>query len=154
MTDPALVVLFRLIIASVAMIPVSMKYKNEIKMISFGQWKKITLLGLLTYPVTFLLQFLGLQLTSAASAATMNGVEPIMVVLLGYVFFKEKASLLVIFLGVMAFIGVAFVVGISSDEHVSLAGCFLVLVSTVVVAFWLRMSKHILLTMDAKLYTH
>lgn len=52
-----------------------------------------------------------------------------------------------------AFVGVALVVGVSSDENISLMGCFLVLSSTVVVAFWLRMSKQILASMDAKLYT-
>ncbi|WP_345739942.1 DMT family transporter [Haemophilus parahaemolyticus] len=88
------------------------------------------------------MQFIGLQYTSASSAATMIGIEPLMVILIGQLFFKEKASLTIWLLGIIAFIGVFLLVG-----------CLLVLASTIVVALWLRLSKSVLGNLNPKVYT-
>ena len=150
--DPALVVLFRLIIAGVILFPITLRFiKKNSK--SDVDWKKIALLGFLTYPATFLLQFIGLQYTSASSAATMIGIEPLMVILVGQLFFKEKASLAIWLLGTIAFIGVFLLVGLSDSEEISLIGCLLVLASTIVVALWLRLSKSVLGNLTPKVYT-
>lgn len=150
--DPALVVLFRLIIAGVILFPITLRFiKKNSK--SDVDWKKIALLGFLTYPATFLLQFIGLQYTSASSAATMIGIEPLMVILVGQLFFKEKASLTIWLLGIIAFIGVFLLVGLSDSEEISLIGCLLVLASTIVVALWLRLSKSVLGNLNPKVYT-
>lgn len=150
--DPALVVLFRLIIAGVILFPITLRFiKKNSK--SDVDWKKIALLGFLTYPATFLLQFIGLQYTSASSTATMIGIEPLMVILIGQLFFKEKASLTIWLLGIIAFIGVFLLVGLSDNEEISLIGCLLVLASTIVVALWLRLSKSVLGNLNPKVYT-
>lgn len=150
--DPALVVLFRLIIAGVILFPITLRFIKENSK-SDVDWKKIALLGFLTYPATFLLQFIGLQYTSASSAATMIGIEPLMVILIGQLFFKEKASLTIWLLGTIAFIGVFLLVGLSDNEEISLIGCLLVLASTIVVALWLRLSKSVLGNLNPKVYT-
>lgn len=150
--DPALVVLFRLIIAGVILFPITLRFIKENSK-SDVDWKKIALLGFLTYPATFLLQFIGLQYTSASSAATMIGIEPLMVILVGRLFFKEKASLTIWLLGIIAFIGVFLLVGLSDSEEISLIGCLLVLASTIVVALWLRLSKSVLGNLNPKVYT-
>ena len=150
--DPALVVLFRLIIAGVILFPITLRFIKENSK-SDVDWKKIALLGFLTYPATFLLQFIGLQYTSASSAATMIGIEPLMVILVGQLFFKEKASLTIWLLGIIAFIGVFLLVGLSDSEEISLIGCLLVLTSTIVVALWLRLSKSVLGNLNPKVYT-
>lgn len=150
--DPALVVLFRLIIAGVILFPITLRFIKENSK-SDVDWKKIALLGFLTYPATFLLQFIGLQYTSASSAATMIGIKPLMVILVGQLFFKEKASLTIWLLGIIAFIGVFLLVGLSDSEEISLIGCLLVLASTIVVALWLRLSKSVLGNLNPKVYT-
>lgn len=150
--DPALVVLFRLIIAGVILFPITLRFIKENSK-SEVNWRRIALLGFLTYPATFLLQFIGLQYTSASSAATMIGIEPLMVILVGQLFFKEKASLTIWLLGTIAFIGVFLLVGLSDNEEISLIGCLLVLASTIVVALWLRLSKSILGNLNPKVYT-
>lgn len=150
--DPALVVLFRLIIAGIILFPITLRFIKENSK-SDVDWKKIALLGFLTYPATFLLQFIGLQYTSASSAATMIGIEPLMVILVGQLFFKEKASLTIWLLGIIAFIGVFLLVGLSDSEEISLIGCLLVLASTIVVALWLRLSKSVLGNLNPKVYT-
>ena len=150
--DPALVVLFRLIIAGVILFPITLRFIKENSK-SDVDWKKIALLGFLTYPATFLLQFIGLQYTSASSAATMIGIEPLMIILVGQFFFKEQASLTIWLLGTIAFIGVFLLVGLSDSEEISLIGCLLVLASTIVVALWLRLSKSVLGNLNPKVYT-
>lgn len=150
--DPALVVLFRLIIAGVILFPITLRFIKENSK-SEVNWRRIALLGFLTYPATFLLQFIGLQYTSASSAATMIGIEPLMVILVGQLFFKEKASLTIWLLGTIAFIGVFLLVGLSDNEEISLIGCLLVLASTIVVALWLRLSKSVLGNLNPKAYT-
>ena len=150
--DPALVVLFRLIIAGGILFPITLRFIKENSK-SDVDWKKIALLGFLTYPATFLLQFIGLQYTSASSAATMIGIEPLMVILVGQLFFKEKASLAIWLLGIIAFIGVFLLVGLSDSEEISLIGCLLVPASTIVVALWLRLSKSVLGNLNPKVYT-
>lgn len=150
--DPALVVLFRLIIAGVILFPITLRFIKENNK-SDVDWKKIALLGFLTYPATFLLQFIGLQYTSASIAATMIGIEPLMVILIGQRFFKEKASLTIWLLGIIAFIGIFLLVGLSDSEEISLIGCLLVLASTIVVALWLRLSKSVLGNLNPKVYT-
>ena len=150
--DPALVVLFRLIIAGVILFPITLRFIKENSK-SDVDWKKIAVLGFLIYPATFLLQFIGLQYTSASSAATMIGIKPLMVILVGQLFFKEKASLTIWLLGIIAFIGVFLLVGLSDSEEISLIGCLLVLASTIVVALWLRLSKSVLGNLNPKVYT-
>ncbi|WP_338808975.1 DMT family transporter [Neisseria leonii] len=153
MADPALVVLCRLLIAAAVTLPVSLRFFRRHKPVPFSLLKTVMLLGLLTYPLTFLLQFSGLGMTSAASAATMIGVEPVMVMLVGYLFFREKAPWPVILLGLAAFAGAALVADGGAAEGVSLSGCLLVLASTVLVAFWLRLSQPVLAEMGARAYT-
>ncbi|WP_366559026.1 DMT family transporter [uncultured Fusobacterium sp.] len=100
-----------------------------------------------------MLQFIGLSFTSASSATTIIGIEPIMITMIGFIFFKEKTSPIVFFLGIVAFFGVALTVGVSALENVSFFGCFLVFLSTIVVSFWVRLSKKILTKMNSNYYT-
>ena len=155
MADPSLIVLFRLIIASLITLPLTWRYLQQqtSSQTASISWKKIAFLGFLTYPVTFLFQFLGLSLTSASSAATVIGIEPLIVAISGAIFFKDKLSPSILLLGIMAFIGVALVVTHDQGGTVSLWGCTLVFFSTIAVAFWLRLSQQILQKMDAKVFT-
>ncbi len=147
MLDPSLTVVFRLVIASLLLLPFTISFfKDNSGKTSKKDIAQLIFLGLLTYPITFMLQFVGLSLTSASSATTIIGVEPVMVAIIGLMFFKDRASPLIFLLGLVAFIGVLLMV-------ISLLGCLLVFLSTIVVAFWLRLSKQMLATMKPMHYT-
>ncbi len=154
MLDPSLTVVFRLVIASLLLLPFTISFfKDKSIKTNTKDITQLILLGLLTYPITFMLQFVGLSLTSASSATTIIGVEPVMVAIIGFIFFKDKASPLIFLLGFVAFIGVFLMVGISPVNNISILGCLLVFLSTIVVAFWLRLSKQMLAKMKPMHYT-
>ena len=154
MFDPSLVVALRYIFASIILLPITISFMHQEKeTINKKDFFMLILLGILTYPLTSMLQFIGLSFTSASSATTIIGIEPIMITMIGFIFFKEKISPIVFFLGVVAFFGVALTVGVSALENVSFFGCFLVFLSTIVVSFWVRLSKKILTKMNSNYYT-
>lgn len=154
MLDPSLVVAFRYVLASIILLPVTLSFMRQ-KREDFSRkdFFMLVLLGILTYPLTSMLQFLGLSFTSASSATTIIGIEPVMIAIIGFLFFKERTSPIVFFLGIVALFGVALTVGVSALENVSFFGCFLVFLSTIVVSFWVQLSKKILTKMSSNYYT-
>ena len=154
MLDPSLVVAIRYILASIILLPMTFSFmKKKEESFTKKDFILLVILGILTYPLTSMLQFIGLSFTSASSATTIIGIEPVMITIVGFIFFKEKASPIVFLLGIIAFFGVALTVGVSALENVSFFGCFLVFLSTIVVSFWVRLSKKILTKMNSNYYT-
>ena len=154
MLDPSLVVAIRYILASIILLPMTFSFmKKKEESFTKKNFILLVILGILTYPLPSMLQFIGLSFTSASSATTIIGIEPIMITMIGFIFFKEKTSPIVFFLGIVAFFGVALTVGVSALENVSFFGCFLVFLSTIVVSFWVRLSKKILTKMNSNYYT-
>lgn len=155
MIDPVLVVLFRLLLATLVTLPISYHYVKDGNSLSRQKLMQIIVLGSLTYPVTYLLQISGLKLIPAVSAVTIIGMEPIIIVLVGLLFFREKTPVVVFILGIVAFIGVLLVVGKPQQSHdgISLLGCSLVFSSTIVMAFWIRLSQKFMRSMNVKIYT-
>ncbi len=152
--DPTLAVMFRLLISSIMLIPLTISFfKRKIYRLNKKDFLLLTLLGILTYPMTFMLEFSGLSLTTASSATTIIGLGPIMVSLIGVVFFKEKAQPLIYLLGITSFIGVALMVGNADLESVSYLGCLFVFCATIVVAFWVQLSKKALKKIPPLYYT-
>lgn len=152
--DPYLLVQLRMGIATLFVLPILYKRRSDV-VLSFKMHKKgLLALAFLIYPATFLLQFLGLKYTSASSATTMIGIEPFMVVFMGYFVFKNKTSKMDWVLGALTFIGVLIVAWSSQQDHsINLFGCFLVIVSTIVVAIWVLTSKKILEEVDSSIFT-
>ena len=152
MADAAWIVLFRLLIAACCTAPAALRFLRH-RRLSRAQCKSLILLALLTYPATFLLQFIGLQRTSAASATTMIGLAPLMVILVGHYCFRKTASARIWLLGAVAFLGVFLLVGGSPRGEVSVFGCGLVFASTIVAAFWVHLSVPMLMEIGSRAYT-
>ena len=152
--DPYLLVQLRMAIATLFVLPVLYKKRNDVFLV-FRMYKRdLLILAFLIYPATFLLQFLGLKYTSASSATAMIGIEPFMVVFMGFFFFKNKTSRIDWILGGLTFLGVLIVAWSSQQDHnINIFGCFLIIVSTVVVAIWVLLSKNILKKVDSSIFT-
>ena len=79
MLDPVLMVQFRLLISALIVLPVCRRHLGRVPR---GKWKPLLWLSFANYIVVLLLQFVGLKYTSAASAETVIGLEPLLMVFL------------------------------------------------------------------------
>lgn len=147
--DPYVLVQLRLLISALVLFPLWRKSFKRLPRELVGHMVFLAFLN----AATFLLQFVGLSLTSASSAVAMLGVEPIMVIFVGVLFFKESTNLWNMALGALAFLGVWVIVGVPHGGEVSLLGCLLVLASTVATATWVHISKRILYKLSSVDYT-
>ena len=114
MLDPALVVLLRLLIAAMIVLPLCRRHLGRVRK---AQWKPLLWLSLLNYVVVLMLQFLGVKYTSAASAITIVGLEPLLMVFVGHFFFRDRAYWFHWLFGLMAFIGVAVLIAGGAESH-------------------------------------
>ncbi len=88
MMDPVLAVQVRLIIANIVM-PLFTSLEKLINQCV----KQLWWLAFFNYTaVLFLLQFIGPKYTSASSAVTMIGLEPLLAVFVGHFFLKTKQN--------------------------------------------------------------
>lgn len=151
MLDPVLTVQTRLIIISFLIFPLFLRHWKKVdKTVRPQLWW----LGFLNYPAIFLLQFIGLHYTSAASAATIIGLEPLLIVFMGHFFFKDKAAWYHWFFGTMAFAGVAILIaGGRSEGEITLFGCTLILLAGLLFASCLRWTKSMIGQITATAYT-
>ena len=90
MLDAALMVEARLLIAALMVLPSCYRHFGKIPR---REWKPLLWIAFINYVVVLLLQFIGLKYTSAASAITMVGLEPLLVVFVGHFFFNDKARI-------------------------------------------------------------
>ncbi len=148
--SPELVVLIRLWIASLAVMPIALK---NLQHLDKSLLKRMLWVSFLTYPVTFLLQFIGLKYTTASNAVTMIGFNPLLVLLFGHLFFNDKASLKQLALAVLALIGVVLVMGKPDLGNDNFIGCLIVLSSGFAVAIWLQLSKSLMKEVPKGSYT-
>lgn len=149
--DPVLTVQFRLIVAALIVSP---GFAKEYRKIPKALRPRMWLIALLSFPVVYLLQFIGLKYTSASSAITIIGIEPILVVLAGYLFFRERASALDWLAGCAAFAGIVLVVlGGQDDGEAGLWGSLLVFAATLAFVFCLHFSKAVMRDMSARTFS-
>ncbi|MBS9780490.1 MAG: DMT family transporter [Moraxellaceae bacterium] len=148
--SPELVVLIRLVIASLFVSHIAIA---SLKQLDKSVLKRIIFVSFLTYPVTFLLQFVGLKYTTASNAVTMIGFNPLLVLLFGHFFFNDKATLKQLLLAMLAFVGVLLVMGKPDFSNDNFVGCLIVLLSGFAVAIWLQMSKSLMKVVPKGSYT-
>ncbi len=98
------------------------------------------LIGALTVPVTYLLQFCALHYINAATAAVLIGVEPITIACAATVILGVKLRLRTLIAGVLAALGVYLVFADKANSGHWL-GNSMVLLSTVMVGIWVALTK-------------
>ena len=125
MIDPALMVEARLLIAALMVLPSCRRHLGRIPR---SEWKPLLWISFVNYVVVLMLQFIGLKYTSAASAVTMVGLEPLLVVFVGHFFFNDKAKIYHWICGAAAFAGVGMMVmgGAEEGGTIDWFGCLLI----------------------------
>ncbi len=81
------VILLRFVLASVALLPVLIKYRLQIPV---RELPLLFMTGVLAVPLSFLLQFYGLALTTISRASLIVGAAPPLMALAGMTFFGER----------------------------------------------------------------
>lgn len=148
--SPELLVLLRMLIASLFITHIAIPY---IKRLDKTLLYKVIFVSFLTFPVTFMLQFIGLKYTTASNAVTMIGFEPLIVLIVGHLFFEQKASYKQFSLALLAFFGVLLVMGKPDLSNQNFVGCVIVLSSGMAVAIWLQLSKVLMNQLPTGSYT-
>lgn len=133
------VVLYRFALASLALLPVALLHRSRPRRQDLPLF---LLVGALTVPGTFLVQFAGVALTSVASAALVIGTLPLLLTLAGTLFLHERLSRRGWLAVGMSIIGVILLIGWPSDHH--WLGDGLVFVSLLAVVAWTLLSKQLL----------
>lgn len=151
MFDPAMAIQFRFFIASLIVLPLFLKSYPSISK-PFRQ--KLWGIAFLMFPIGILMQFMGLSYTSASSAVVVIGTEPILVLIMGFLLFKQKVALYDWGLSLIALLGILLLVlGSNDDGSVNLFGLFLVFVAGAGFALSIHSSKSLMAQMDNKVYT-
>lgn len=107
-TDVFTLTLVRMTIAGVITLPLLVKYYQPI---ARADWVPIITFAMMSMPITLLLQFHGLQYTSASIAVLAVGLEVPFVMLWVYVLFNEKPKFISIIIAIIAMVGLILVVG-------------------------------------------
>lgn len=151
MFDPAIAVLFRLLIASAIVFPCFIKSYPSLTPILR---KKLWGLSFLLFPMGIFLQFMGLSYTSTSSAVTIVGTEPLLVLLLGFLFFKKSVAWYDWLLGIIAFLGILLLVlGSQHDGSVNLFGMSLVLIAGASFALSMHLGQLMMQNITPHVYT-
>lgn len=154
MIDAAWMLQIRFAIAALIVLPACWRYRNQIPQ---NQWGNLLFLSLVNYVLVLMLQFMGVKYTSAASATTIVGLEPILMVLLGHFFFGDKAKWWDWLCSIVAFTGVAMLVlgghGGNESANVDLFGCLLILLAGVFFCAAYRPTQKLIAQIGAPAYT-
>ena len=132
---PFTLAFLRFSFACLFLIPFFLIHKKKVK-IKLKHLPKLTLVGIFIIALNIAFFFTGIQRTDAISASVITLIIPILSVILGWAFLKEKVFLInllgVIFglFGALVIIGVPEIL-IGNFEPISLLGNFLVLLASV-----------------------
>lgn len=139
MFDPVLVVAIRFSIAAIFWL--FYLQRKRIK-ITWQDIKTYAGVAIMTIPMTYLIQYIGLQKTSASSGAMMLGAIPIVIVTVNALVFNEKPKKRDIISVILVTVGITFIIG--NLAGVETFGTTLVLISAFIAGSAVSWSKHLM----------
>ena len=151
MTDPLLMLLCRLLLASLLVLPAALRFGRSLPK---RHWRRLLWLTFLNYVVVLAMQFVGLKYTSATSASTIVGLEPLLMVFIGHFFFRDFARWYHWLCGLAAFAGVALLIaGGGGEGDISLFGCLMVFGGGAVFCTTMRPTQRMIAEIGAPAFT-
>ena len=143
---------FRFLFACIPLIPFAIRRSTLFRR---GNWPDIGLFFaavVIGFPVQFLVQFKGLELTSVSHASLIVGTLPVMVALMSVAFLRERLNALEWIVFLLSPIGAALIA--LSSKHATragptIAGDLLVLLSMAAAAISILLSKRLLAKYDS-----
>jgi len=131
------VILIRSLIGAVLLLPFVLRNRRPIQRRDLG---RIALTGFLAIPVTFLLQFNGLNLTTTASASMIMGAYPALLAFSAARFFGERIDRIIWASIVASIVGVVLIAGTPGPGH-SWLGDFLVFLCLFTAVAWVMTNQ-------------
>lgn len=133
------VVLYRFAIAAMALLPFALRRRIRVKVQDIPHF---FLAGFLTVPLTFMLQFGGLALTSVARASLIVGGLPAMLALAAALFQRERLSVRSWGAVIASTAGVFLIVGLP-EPGVNWVGDGLIFLSLITTVAWVLLNKRL-----------
>lgn len=133
------VILIRSVIGAILLLPFVLRNRRPIQRRDLG---RIVLTGFLAIPVTFLLQFNGLNLTTTASAAMIMGAYPALLALCAARFLGERIDWIIRAAIAASMVGVVLIAGTPGPGH-SWLGDFLVFLCLFAAVAWVMTNQRL-----------
>jgi drug/metabolite transporter (DMT)-like permease len=133
------VILLRFVLASVTLLPVLIWHRSQVPL---RDLPLLFLTGVLAVPLSFLLQFQGLALTTISRASLIVGAAPPLMAMGGMVFFGERPGLRIWTAVAVSLAGIAAISGFPGGGG-SWIGDGLVFLSTVTSVVWVMIIKRV-----------
>ncbi|MDP4098277.1 DMT family transporter [Paenibacillus sp. P96] len=140
--EVSVIAMYRLYLTNLLMLPLAWKYRHELFRLTGRQWLLLTGSGLML-GLHFLFWMNSLRLTTVASSTVILTLEPILVMLGSFWFFRTRANRMMIAGMSLAVIGsIAIGAGDFNASGNALLGDFLSLLGTIAVAAHMLIGKH------------
>lgn len=131
------VVAYRFGLGSIVLLSIAYPLRQRISVRDVGLFG---ICGVLTVPVTYLLQFEGIRRLNASTAALVSGALPIVIALAGLVCFRERPTARSWIAVLLSTLGVIFIADPGRGVH-DPWGIVFVILSLIAIAFWTVLSK-------------
>lgn len=105
--------------------------------------RRASLSGLLEPGLAYTFGIIGLALTTASNAALIGAAEPLLILLLAWLFLKEQIGGRILLLAAVATLGLVLVVAPEAAGEGSLAGDMLILAGTFFAALYVIATRHL-----------
>jgi drug/metabolite transporter (DMT)-like permease len=138
-------VLYRFVFACIGLLPFALRHRPQL---NAREWRLLLIAAFLGIPVQYLVQFLGLSLTTVSHASLMVGSMPVLLGAAATLFAGERLDRIGWIALISSTIGVALIV--LAGHHAggghgpSLIGDLLVLLALLVSLFWILMNKRLM----------
>jgi len=147
--DPMLFTSIRSLIIGIAFFIISsVQCKFNYKKFKNVPWKYLIFIGLIGGAFAFLFFFTGLKLTTGSRAAFLHKTLPIYIIILAFIFLKEKINKKHIFALILMFVGLILIFSSQIDPTILWSnpslGDFLVILATVFWAIESVIAKHVM----------
>ncbi|MDO7907729.1 DMT family transporter [Paenibacillus sp. JX-17] len=150
--EVSVVAMYRLYLTNLLMLPLAWRYRNELFHLSARQWSMLAWSGI-ALGLHFLLWMASLRLTTVASSTVFLSLEPILVMLGSYFFFRTKTNRMMIIGMGMAILGsLAIASGDFKLSGQALTGDVLSILGTVAVSVHMLIGKHLREQLSAFVY--
>lgn len=127
--------MYRLLFAAIALLPMVYLHKKELINLKRNEWIRSSMASFFLF-VHFLFWFESLKLTTVASSTIILALQPLVAMIFGFLFFREKVSFMTVISMIIAIFGVGLIgfgdIGMSKDAIIGDLYSFISVIAVVI----------------------